>query len=489
MKSIVTALFNSKYSYWVLPFFIGLYPFLFYYSNNFASINSVSHLLYFLGYFFGIPYLVFGVLQLFFTISDTLRQYKTHVIFVTIIMCVCTLMSYASYLTYKKKALVVILVVSILLSLKLHQQYKKLIVLVLLMTILPILKNGVHLYDQFKNAEWLTAPEDIGTVTFKKSPNVYLIQPDGYVGPQMMKSDLYNHTTDLYDWLETNSFKVYDNFRSNYPASLASNSSMFAMKHHYFGGSLINTIEVPRARDMIVGESPVTNVFKKNGYSNYFVVQDEYFQQNKGEEGYDYYNIEQSEIPSFCNGNMVKKVVFEDLKKAMKVDDSNTPKFFFVEKLLPHHVHFYAPGDRVAAERKEYLEKIDEVSEWLKVTVSYIQKEDPTAIIIILADHGGWVGIENYNEMFSTQDEAKIASIYSAIAAIQWNGHLNEGYDTELKSNVNLFRVLFSVLSENKSYLENLEDNSSYNLSIGNPLYNQVVKVIDDSGAKVYEKQ
>lgn len=403
-------------------------------------------------------------------------------------MLVCTLMSYASYLTYKKKALVIIFIVSVLLSLKLHKNYKKLVVIILLMTVLPIAKNIVHIYDHFRNTAWLQPPEDIADLKFVNTPNVYMIQPDGYVNEQMMESDLYNHKTDLFDWLRENEFKVYDNFRSNYLASLSSNSSMFAMKHHYYGGSLIHSIETPRAREAIVGESAVIRTFKNNGYKTFFVAQDEYFQQNKGPAGFDYYNIGLEEIPSFCNGNMVKKIVFEDLKLAMKSNQSKQPKFFFVEKLLPHHVHFYAPGNRIEAERKEYLEKIDEVTMWLKTTIDYIEQQDPTAIIIVLADHGGWVGMVNYEDMFTTKEEAKIRSTFATLASIKWSGFLKDGYDSGLKSNVNVFRVLFSVLSENKKYLQNLEDDSSYNLHIGNPFYKDVYRVLDDSGKLVYNK-
>jgi hypothetical protein len=356
------------------------------------------------------------------------------------------------------------------------------------MTVIPIFKNVVHFYDEFRNTNWTQAPSDLEGVIFKKSPNVYMIQPDGYVSEEMMNGQLYNHKTDMFDWLRSNDFKVYPNFRSNYPASLSSNSSMFAMKQHYFGGSVFHSIETPRAREFIVGESPVISTFKKNGYRNYFIVQDEYFQQNRREQAFDYYNIAIDEIPSFCNGNMVKKVVFEDLKFAMKKEKSAQPKFFFIEKLLPHHVHFHAPENRIEAERKEYLEKIDEVTLWLKEVVNHIQKEDPSAIIIVLADHGGWVGLENYNQMFSTSDEDAINSIYANISAIKWNGNLIEGFDEGLTSNVNLFRVLFSVLSENKSYLDNLEDDASYNLRVGNPFTKKVYKVIDDKGQIVNEK-
>jgi hypothetical protein len=83
--------------------------------------------------------------------------------------------------------------------------------------------------------------------------------------------------------------------------------------------------------------------------------------------------------------------------------------------------------------------------------------------------------------MFSTNDPQQIRSIYSTLAAIKWNGHLKEGMDDELNSNVNIFRVLFSILSNNPEYLKYLEDDSSYNLQNG--AFSKSAKaVIDDSG-------
>lgn len=57
-----------------------------------------------------------------------------------------------------------------------------------------------------------------------------------------------------------------------------------------------------------------------------------------------------------------------------------------------------------------------------------------------------------------------------------------DNYDAQLKTSINLFRVLFSVLSENKEYLKYLEDDSSYNLNYENPYYNSVYQAIDGKG-------
>ena len=146
-------------------------------------------------------------------------------------------------------------------------------------------------------------------------------------------------------------------------------------------------------------------------------------------------------------------------------------------------MHFAASKEE---ERDSYIEEIKDVNQWLEEAVGYISEKDPEAIIIILADHGGWVGLNSYPEMFSTNDPQQIKSIYSSLAAIKWNGHLVEGMDSELTSSVNLFRLLFSVLSKNPEYLNYLEDNSSYNLQQGT-FSKSVRAVIDDGGNVIAE--
>ena len=110
------------------------------------------------------------------------------------------------------------------------------------------------------------------------------------------------------------------------------------------------------------------------------------------------------------------------------------------------------------------MNKIEEVNSWLKEVIAFIEKNDPNSIIIISADHGGWVGIESLHEMFTTKDKKLIASIYNNLLAIKWNSKDYNKYDSKLKSNVNIFRVLFSYLSKDKSLLNNLEKDDSYRI-------------------------
>ena len=114
--------------------------------------------------------------------------------------------------------------------------------------------------------------------------------------------------------------------------------------------------------------------------------------------------------------------------------------------------------------------------------IDYIEKHDNNSVIIILADHGGWVGLKSFNHLFSGGEPEIVSSIFSNIAAIKWNGHLEQGYDEDLRTNVNIFRTLFSVLSKDPKYLDYLEDDSSYNLKLNSFGFKSVSKLINDEG-------
>ncbi|MFB9108372.1 hypothetical protein [Flavobacterium gyeonganense] len=133
--------------------------------------------------------------------------------------------------------------------------------------------------------------------------------------------------------------------------------------------------------------------------------------------------------------------------------------------MLPHHVEFKNAGKDI--EKKRYLAKIEEANLFLKETIKLINEKDPSGIIIIAADHGGWVGIESLKEMLQIKDQKMLNSIFGNLIAIKWNDKKHIEYDDKLKSNVNLFRILFSYLGEDKQLLLHLEKDVSYNNGYG----------------------
>lgn len=464
IKDKIIIFFNNSKDYpFLVGFFSGFYPLVFFYSNNYESINSLKHFIFFVFLFLLLPSIVAFVLYKVFSNFKNTKPFKKHLLFVFIIEVTAIFMSQVYYITIKKKMLLLLFIFIVLLSIKIYDSYKKVVFFIMLLSILPFLKClYIFGYKQINDTQkWMIQEDKILSVKFLKKPNVYFLEPDGYAGKESMIDLPYNYKDTIYDWLEYNSFTLYKNTRSNYPASLASNASMFAMKHHYLENIPSSPFEMQDSRAIIVGDNPVVTIFKNNNYQTFFIVEDGYFQQSFKKGHYDFYNIQDSEIPFFSNDNNAKKDVYIDLKIFLEnAIPSDQSKFFFIEKLLPHHIHFDGTG--VENERKEYLRKIEITNLWLKKTIDLINKNDPNAMIIISSDHGGWVGIEDIKEMFSTHDIKKLKSIFGNLLAIKWNNSSHTEYDKDLKTNVNIFRILFSYLSENKKLLEQLEDDSSY---------------------------
>jgi hypothetical protein len=460
-------------------FMCGFYPLLSFYSANYESINSIQHLCFFIFLFLFLPSVLTYVFFKGIANFPKTAKYKTHFLFIIAIEGTATFLSQVQYLTLKKKLLLALLIVLILLSVKFHNQYKKVLILLMLLGVFPaitVLSNFISKQVNDTKA-WMQQNDHITEVKFVKKPNIYFIEPDGYTGKKAMNEPPYSYHDTLYDYLSSKSFTVYNNTISNYPASLASNASMFAMKHHYLSKILPSSSEMRDARNIISGNNPVVDIFKKNNYKTFFIVEDEYFQKNFSKGNYDFYNIKNAEIPYFSDDNSVKKDVYLDLKKCISAEKNSVqPKFYFIEKLLPHHISYKGSG--VENERKEYLQDIESSNKFLKKTIELIELNDPSAIILIVGDHGGWVGIENSEQMYTTKDPKLIRSIFSNLIAIRWNNQAYKDYDAGLRSNVNIFRILFAYLSEDKSLLENLQKNDAYNIHNAGFLSRKANKVI-----------
>ena len=121
--------------------------------------------------------------------------------------------------------------------------------------------------------------------------------------------------------------------------------------------------------------------------------------------------------------------------------------------------------------------------------VSQIKENDPTALIIIVADHGGFVGMEYSKQIYyKTQDRDKIYSIFSSQLSIHWPDGEAPDEDKYIGTAINLFRVLFSYLSEDPSYLEYLQDNGSY-VVLNKDAPQGIYQYINDEGEVVFIKQ
>ena len=218
------------------------------------------------------------------------------------------------------------------------------------------------------------------------------------------------------------------------------------------------------------------------------MLQVPYLLSNRPNIDFDYCNFSLDEVSYISRGFSKQKVLIEDTKSAI-IKNKSTTNFFFIESMLPSHISTqYKASSSAENERIEYLEQIKLSNAWLMELVDFITKEDPNGLIVIAADHGGFVGL-NYTIESKTRvtNPLVINSMFSSILAIKWPNNMAPKFDTELKTSVNLFRILFSHLAEDESYLDNLQENKSY-IIIRKGAPTGIYEYIDESGLAVFNK-
>jgi hypothetical protein len=466
----------------------GLYPLLYVYYSNFTLVCSWSQFAFYVFILLTIPVLIFSLAVFASKKISILAKYNSYIIPV---LNICAFVFFMVLVTYgfKKKILVVVLFLSFLLAIAIYKHIKKVIILQLLMAVIAFFMLIPVLFLPFKtSSEWMQQPDDIEQTTFKKKPNIYIIQPDGYANFTELKNELYDYdNSDFESFLVNNEFKLYPEFRSNYFVTLFSVSSMFTMKHHYYDNVKGAGHEFYNSRKIAVGDNPVVSIFKKNDYKTFLMLQKSYFLVNRSKVLYDYCNIDYSEVPYFTRGFGVTKDLEVDLERVID-ENTETNNFYFVEQLSPGHISTFERDSKGKLdERQDYIDDLGEANSWLKNIINLINKKDEDAIVVIIADHGGFVGFDYTLQSKIKQDNDElIRSVFTSALAIKWPKGKAPKYDNKLKTNVNLFRVLFSYLEDNEAYLDHLEDDKSY-LMINEGAPDGVYEVIDNSGNVVFK--
>lgn len=479
---------NSKRQYPIVAAIAsGLYPLIFYYSRNFTMIDSWEHLGIFVALFLVFPIIVFKIADVF-AKKSTFSAGKYLLPFLNLFLFLF-LLKIILFTGPQKKIILGILIFSAIVVYFFYPHFKKWILFQLILaaiglfTLVPVLaQNLAYSHD------WAQQPDAIEKVILKKKPNIYYIQPDGYVNFSELKKGYYNYdNTDFEDYLAANNFSIYPNFRSNYDGTLASNSSTFMMKHHLYSANAGHG-EVARARDIVMGENMVLKILKNNGYKTYFFSEYPYLLMNRPSIEYDYSNFSYSEVPFFGSGLENKKEILPDFKRILEEDADAQPKFFFVEIFNPKHIDGSSDGKNIVeSKRTEYLRNLAKANGLLKETIGVILKNDPDALIMIMADHGGYVGMERPQQgNVKTDDENLVRSVFSSILSIHWPQQNAPAFEDSLKTSVNVFRILFSDLSENPSYLRYLEEDITYGLILkGAP--KGIYELIDENNKVVFK--
>ncbi len=479
--------FKQNFAYPALTAILsGLYPALFYYSNNYHIVNSWEHVRYFAFVFLAIPIVVFIFFYLIFS-TKNIQNYKKYVLPFLSVFTLLYLLKICIYIPVERKIIVGIFILSCLFSYFLNRYFNHWFRFLVLLNIIGIITLSHTLYKRLNySKKWMQQPDDIVSVLFKKKPNVYFIQPDGYANPSQLKRGYYQFdNSDFESFLNQHNFISYPNFRSNYTTTLSSNGAIFTMKHHYYNLDSQSN-EVQFARNIIISDNAVLSIFKNNGYKTYYLAESPYLLLNRPTMGYDYCNINYQDFKYLNEGigrtwdvlNPFKQIVLEKTKQ---------PKFVFLELLKPWHIESRKNAStNKETERKKYLKRLQESNQILKQLVTEILDQDPHALILIMADHGGYVGMDYTDQSFAKIDDKELVqSIFTSILSIHWGEEPKPEYS--FTTSVNTFRTLFSYLSENKKYVNHLQEDASY-IILKKGIEEGVYKYFDSKGNLALEK-
>ena len=453
----------SKFFPFIVVLGSGLYPFSHYYSNNLSIADSFFQFSLLAFFCFGIPLIVVLVCKL-------LVKFKFFSFFKEAYLSIINFITFSILLSYLifhfgKGRMIFLVLMSLIFGFFLHKYLKKIIILQLLVAGISLVSFAPKLWFALNaNNDWSKVPEEMLRAPLQKYPNIFVIQPDGYSNSETLKKPPYNYDNSEFEgWLENKNFKIYEGYKSNYYSTLTSNSSMFAMKHHYYCNTDPKTIKTFNATDVIVGsDNNVLKLLKHNLYSSYLFTDNSYFLSNRRKLFFDKMNISRSSIPLFNASNIEGVNIQSDLTQHL--DSLSTDRnFIFIEKTVPGHVsHSKIWSVGKEQERVEYLTRLQEANDWLKGIVEVILEYDDNALIIIVADHGGYVGLEYTGVAIQRAlNEEEAISSFSAFLSVKWPKEVNDDR-INIRTSVNLFSQIFYSLSNNPLFVDSLQNDASY---------------------------
>jgi len=348
-----------------------------------------------------------------------------------------------------------------------------------------------HRANESVGGSWHDANRSVNDgIEFARTPNVYTILLESYQSPRAMEMvyglDIGNFVANL----ERRSFHVAEQHFSNYPNTVFSLSSMMAMEHHH-GRFAAGKLDAIGARELIGGKyyNAVLDVFGRNGYETQYILNADYVFIRGDALGFAYpertplqvfkvyqleplnrllgrldssYGLEES---ARMNGESFSTALEERLEIAV---ESNAPHFSVIKPAWTDHSHPYTMWHKLGRWPWEYRKSVKEANPKILGLVDLIIERDPTAIIVMTGDHGGWrwrnvwLGKRDLNATLRARPvdgETLAQDLFGVFFGIRGAG---EGECVNrLHSSINVFRCIFSELAEDDSILSTLAGSES----------------------------
>jgi hypothetical protein len=262
----------------------------------------------------------------------------------------------------------------------------------------------------------------------------------------------------LADLLRGNDFKIYDRTYSIGNASLPSMSRTFQITD-------ASRLSVPQQQEMCAGNSTTFRIFSHNGYGTCSI---QGYQMTGKKMFVDEYwpPFEMSEVN---NVSTLIRGVFagefqlvepdylsyhDFLRNTMSVKQG--PWFTSMHVWLPGHSQ--NSGKLLPNETELYIERMNAALPRIEEDISAILKNKPSAVVIIIGDHGPYLtgdGTALNGYPLEEISELMIRDRFGTLVAIRWpDPERAAKYDKDLLVNQDIFPVVFAYLADSPGPLE-----------------------------------
>jgi len=319
-----------------------------------------------------------------------------------------------------------------------------------------------------------------------EKPDVYLILLDAYSGDTTLKKDYGFDNSEFKNKLKERGFFVPKNSFSNYPNTELSMPSIMNMMY------LDNFTDVMGidSKDKLAlielrQENNVMNIFQANEYhittyyggiyvegkyqDNYDTICGAYFDLNA--------DLQRSFVQTYFPTSSLRTMFFDDFRhndlecavsEFINFEKKNErPQFVYAHLYLPHPPFTYdAEGNHIQdtfAENRfdsilkdAYLQQTIFTNKKAIELVDSIQKRDSNAVIIVMSDHGGRLGVDWYDPT-----DFDYYRTFENLSAFYFPGQ-EENMPKEIAA-VNVFRTLFNLYLD--ADYEILEDKQMWYVS------------------------
>jgi hypothetical protein len=352
------------------------------------------------------------------------------------------------------------------------------------------------IFDQGEDIQYLHEK-----IVFQSKPNVYLFILESYQNIDVLQNVYGVDTTELEQFIKRNQFVYFSNVYSNSTTTLLSMVDIFAMQpsDHLTRGLLDGTRSV---RLLIGGDANnfVNRVFKDNGYTTGSIYSTNYYMFQKGHY-LDYTNISPAEIgshsldpfflinksfvkfrgylPTSLNSTIIIDSSYKYIYKFLFTLDMPKPYFLVIKDddlgaLHSHTDNYTWRNAKQWIESSLYKEKFIDSQKKLLPLIDEIIAVDPSAVIILLGDHGASryrnffdepniSSQKEYEDRLAARDISKkdlADDFFGTFCAIRMPAFTDIS-SKHVMSHRNIFRYLFAALSGDPDLLQSCEPNIS----------------------------